>query len=291
MREREIEKQREKERERERQLEQEREEEREREKEEAKRREDEWGREREQLHDEVQSIHDALLEARRELNAQRESSGERVKQLARELEEAKARVEVLTEDNTRMAAAVSKMEAEVGEATNERDAFKLALEHSNLEHKLLANALKSNGSHAIENLHGELSAAQASVRALQSTVDLLQQQLRKEAAESASLMEELTDLKSLRLSEVAQHKEQISRLQATLSSLRHTCEREKDERFRLKKALDEADRSAHELATDAERMSAHAQRVLQMAAAQRERLIRAVGAGKGASSADSNSSA
>ncbi|GJP85790.1 hypothetical protein CLOP_g15889 [Closterium sp. NIES-67] len=80
----------------------------------------------------------------------------------------------------------------------------------------------------------------------------MQQQMRKSSSESASLLEELTDLKALRLTEVAQHKDQVAHLQATLSSLRHALDKERDSNTRLLKALQEADKTALDLASDAQ---------------------------------------
>ncbi|CAI5472214.1 unnamed protein product, partial [Closterium sp. Yama58-4] len=137
---------------------------------------------------------------------------------------------------------------------------------------------KSNGSHAIQNLHGELSAAQASVRALQSTVEVMQQQMRKSSSESASLLEELTELKALRLTEVTQHKDQVAHLQSTLTSLRHALDKERDTNTRLLRTLQEAEKAALEVATDAQGMSTHAHKLMRLAAGHRDRLGKAAAA-------------
>ncbi|CAI7926550.1 unnamed protein product, partial [Closterium sp. NIES-54] len=75
-----------------------------------------------------------------------------------------------------------------------------------------------------------------------------------------------------------QHKDQVAHLQSTLSSLRHALDKERDTNTRLLRTLQEAEKAAVEVATDAQGMSTHAHKLMRLAAGHKDRLGKAAAA-------------
>ncbi|CAI5936583.1 unnamed protein product, partial [Closterium sp. NIES-65] len=202
---REVERRREQERERMRQLElhkelEEREQEQKREAEEErewrkdKAQAEAWEKECERLSEEVERLHEALQQARSELagGERRLSAGaaqggteSAESELAKELEQTKLRLAKVEAERGQLASAVERMVLEMADAVREQEQFREALQHTSLDTMLLSHAL-------------------GSVKTLQSTVHLMQQQLHREALEKASLAEKLAKLQSQRRLEAVQ---------------------------------------------------------------------------------------
>ncbi|CAI5458379.1 unnamed protein product [Closterium sp. Yama58-4] len=244
---REVERRREQERERMRQLERQKELEEEREQEQKREAEKErewrkdkaqaevWEKECERLSEEVERLHDALQQARSELaGARRLSAGaaqagaeSAESELAKELEQTKLRLAKVEAERGQLASAVERMVLEMADAVREQEQFREALQHTSLDTMLLSHAL-------------------GSVKTLQSTVHLMQQQLHREALEKASLAEKLAKLQSQRRLEAVQHQAYASSIHSLLSSLMLRFNFDRDPHIRS--ALEEANRTAHNMA-------------------------------------------
>ncbi|CAI5501191.1 unnamed protein product [Closterium sp. Naga37s-1] len=179
---REVERRREQERERMRQLERQKELEEEREQEQKREAEKErewrkdkaqaeaWEKECERLSEEVERLHEALQQARSEVaGVRRLSAGAGAAQsgaesaeseLAKELEQTKLRLAKVEAERGQLASAVERMVLEMADAVREQEQFREALQHTSLDTMLLSHAL-------------------GSVKTLQSTVHLMQQQLHR----------------------------------------------------------------------------------------------------------------
>ncbi|GJP31523.1 hypothetical protein CLOM_g12613 [Closterium sp. NIES-68] len=232
---------REKEREEEREQEQKREAEREREWWKEKAQAEAWEKECERLSEEVERLHELLQQARSELAVARridagaaqaggESAGADV---AKELEQTKLRLAKVEAERGQLASAVERMVLEMADAVREQEQFREALQHTSLDTMLLSHAL-------------------GSVKTLQSTVHLMQQQLHREALEKATLAEKLAKLQSQRSLEAVKHQAYASSIHSLLSSLMLRFNFDRDPLIR--NALEEANRTAHNMADTASQL-------------------------------------
>ncbi|CAI7796071.1 unnamed protein product [Closterium sp. NIES-53] len=228
---------RQKELEEEREQEQKREAEKEREWRKDKTQAEAWEKECERLSEEVERLHEALQQARSEVaGVRRLSAGAGAAQsgaesaeseLAKELEQTKLRLAKVEAERGQLASAVERMVLEMADAVREQEQFREALQHTSLDTMLLSHAL-------------------GSVKTLQSTVHLMQQQLHREALEKASLAEKLAKLQSQRRLEAVQHQAYASSIHSLLSSLMLRFNFDRDPHIRS--ALEEANRTAHNMA-------------------------------------------
>ncbi|CAI5479157.1 unnamed protein product [Closterium sp. Yama58-4] len=194
-----------------------------------------WEKECERLSEEVERLHEALQQARSELAGVRRLSAGAVQaggesaepELAKELEQTKLRLAKVEAERGQLASAVERMVLEMADAVREQEQFREALQHTSLDTMLLSHAL-------------------GSVKTLQSTVHLMQQQLHREALEKASLLEKLAKIQSQRRLEAVQHQAYASSIHSLLSSLMLRFNFDRDPHIRS--ALEEANRTAHSMA-------------------------------------------